>query len=299
MQINILGPLVVFKGEMNVTPSAPKLRQVLALLAIRANRVVRSDEIIEELWEDRPPMSAITTLQTYVYQLRKMLQIPGGKGVRRGFSSSEYARKAAQEGVTLYTCPSGYVLGLPEQALDAHRFADLAEQGGSQLSSGQVDAGSWTLREALACWNGPALIDVDSGPELRADVICLEELRNNVLERAIEADILLGRHRELVGELTGLVIKKPMHEGFQTKLMLALYRAGRRSDALEVYRRARALFAAELGLEPSLELQRLHVGILNGDPALGGAGYDSSGVRDIGRVDVRPSCHRRSQERAS
>jgi DNA-binding SARP family transcriptional activator len=147
--------------------------------------------------------------------------------------------------VTLHTCPSSYVLGLPEQALDARRFCDLAEQWRLLLSSGQLDTVSGTLRQALECWNGPMLVDVDSGSMLQADTVRLEEIRNNVLEQRIEADILLGRPRELVSELTGLVAEQLMHEGFQAKLMLALYRADRRSDALEAWYRSPAPLPAD------------------------------------------------------
>ncbi|MGH3972145.1 MAG: BTAD domain-containing putative transcriptional regulator [Pseudonocardiaceae bacterium] len=275
---------MVLRGDRNVTPSAPKLRRVLALLAIHANRVVRSDQIIEELWEDRPPVSATTTLQTYVYQLRKSLVLPGGNGVTGRLPSSGFVRTRMDSEVSLSTCPGGYVLSLPDRALDARRFAELAEQGSSQLSAGQVETASWTLRNALEVWNGPALNDVDAGPILRAEIRYLEELRNTVLEQRIEADIQLGRHRELVGELTGLVARQPMHEGLQAKLMLTLYLAGRRSDALEVYRQARAILSTELGLEPSPELQRLQQGILNADPALGSSGNTGPTFRPIWSV---------------
>lgn len=288
MQVSILGPLIVCAEGRNVTPSAPKLRRVLSLLAIWANRVVRSDEIMEELWEDRPPLSATTTLQTYIYQIRKMLQMRGGYGVTKGLSSTEFARMATQTGAMLYTCPNGYVLSLPEQALDVHRFTELAVHGASQLSSGQVATAASTLRAALACWSGSALDDVDAGPKLQAEALCLEEQRTSVLEQRIEADFHLGRHRELVSELTGLVTRQPMHEGFQAKLMLALYRSGRCSDALDTYRRLRHMFATELGLEPSADLQLLHNSMISGDPALGGSGDGGLGMRisDARQVEV-------------
>jgi DNA-binding SARP family transcriptional activator len=260
VDVRVLGAFEVVRGGVVLTPSAPKLRRVFALLAIHANRVVRIDQLIEELWEDRPPFSANTTLQTYVYQLRKLL----GWSARADGS----ARQADGQEVTLRTTPGGYLLSLPAGALDAKRFEQLAEEGRAKLDAGDLDGASKTLRQALQLWCGPAFTAVSTGPLLQAEVVRMEELRKIVLGHRIEADLQLGRHAELIGELTTLVTQQPTHEGFQAKLMLSLYRSGRRSEALQAYQRARSVLARELGLEPSAELQRLHQAVLAADPSL-------------------------------
>nr|CAM34372.1 putative transcriptional activator, SARP family [Streptomyces tendae] len=264
MYVRVLGELEVTHHGMVLTPSAPKLRRVFALLAVQANRVVRIDQLIEELWEDRPPFSAITTLQTYIYQLRKLL----------GWSAA-CADPAAGSGaceVALRTNPGGYLLNLPEGSLDAEQFERLAQRGRDQLASGDHEAASRTLRRALGLWTGRAFGAVSTGPLLQTEMVRLEELRKIVLGYRIEADLHLGRHADLIGELTTLVARQPTHEGFQAKLMLGLYRAGRRSEALQVYQRARAALISELGLEPSAELRQLHRAMLAADPALDAPG---------------------------
>lgn len=262
MQINVLGPLSVFANGVAVTPTAPKPRRVLTLLAICANRVVRNEQIIEELWENSPPSSVTTTLQTYVYQLRKHLRLTSS-------ANRDAVRRSERPGATaLRTFAGGYMLSLEPDALDALRFEQLANRGRIELQAGQVNQAARTLSEALQLWRGPALVDINPGPILQVEVLRLEEIRKSVLELRIDADLRLGRHHELLGELVGLVAQQPTHEGFQAKLMLALYRAGRRSEALYAYQEARQELIAELGVDPSGELQRLHRAILAGDPAL-------------------------------
>ncbi|GHF65430.1 SARP family transcriptional regulator [Streptomyces mashuensis] len=259
MHVRVLGEFEVRRAGADLTPSAPKLRQVFALLAVEANRAVRTDQLIEELWEDRPPLSAVTTLQTYIYQLRKLLGWPATTGPDVGTGTRQ---------VALRTTPGGYVLDLPEGALDAVEFEDLAVLGRSQLMKGCFEEAAGTLRQALELWNGRAFGAISPGPLLHAQLVRLEELRKLALDHRIEADLRLGRHMDLIGELSTLTAQQPTHEGFQAKLMLSLYRAGRRAEALQAYQRARTALAGELGLEPSAELRRLHQAILSADPAL-------------------------------
>jgi DNA-binding SARP family transcriptional activator len=261
MQINLLGPLVVLVNGIMVTPTAPKPRRVLALLATCSNSVVRNELIIEELWEDRPPASVTTTLQTYVYQLRKYL----------GLTTSSPAHCSLQGRRTadaLHTFAGGYMLALSPEALDSLRFERLAQRGRAELEAGLVGDSAQTLREALALWRGSALVDISPGPILQVEVLRLEEIRSSTLEARIDADLRLGRHHDLLSELVGLVARQPTHEGFQSKLMRAFYRAGRRSDALHAYQRVRQALVTELGVDPSGEVQRLHQSILAGDPGL-------------------------------
>ncbi|MFB9468019.1 BTAD domain-containing putative transcriptional regulator [Nonomuraea salmonea] len=250
----------VLRHGVVLTPSAPKLRTVLSLLAVQSSIVVRTDKIIEELWEDNPPASVTTTLQTYIYQLRKLLRLgtpPDGRGA--GDTPADAA---------LRTSPYGYALFLDPDMLDTTRFERLSDQGRRELEAGDMNAAAETLSHALRLWRGPALVDVGHGPVLRAEVLRLEEINRNTLERRIEADLYLGRHHELLGELTRLAAEQPTHEGFQGKLMLALHRAGRRSEALQVYQRTRNTLASELGLDPSSDLEQLHRAVLAADESL-------------------------------
>jgi DNA-binding SARP family transcriptional activator len=256
MEINILGPLDVVVNDSRVTPSAPKPRRVLTLLAVNANHVVRNEQLIEEVWEDRPPISVATTLQTYVYQLRKSLRL------------SASSNRVSEPGMSLTTFAGGYMLSLDRTALDALRFERLARLGREQVTAGDVATGAQTLTEALRLWRGPAMVDINPGPILTAEALRLEEVRKSTLELRLEADLELGRHHELLGELIHLVTAHPTHEGFRAKLMVALYRAGRRSEALHSYQQTRGYFIDELGIDPSQYLQRLHQDILEGTSPL-------------------------------
>ncbi|GGQ80932.1 AfsR/SARP family transcriptional regulator [Couchioplanes azureus] len=261
MQVNVLGAFHVVRGTQSLVPSAPKLRQVLALLAMNANTVVSTDQIIEELWEERPPSSATTTLQTYVYHLRKLYQL--GLGTR-GPADSEGDTAPP----TLHRSSNGYILSLDDGAVDSAEFLRLAERARTQLDAGSVETAADTIRSALQLWRGPALVDVTTGSLLRAMTVWLEEQRRGLTLQRIDADLRLCRHHDIIGELTGMVAQRPTDESLQARLMLSLYRAGRRFDALRVYQKARSTLAEELGLEPMQELQRVHQAVLLADPTI-------------------------------
>lgn len=248
MKFTILGMFEVVEGSRIYTPTAPKLRKVLALLLLRANQVVTTQSFIEELWGYEPPRSALTTVQTYIYQLRKMLD--------------------GHKAEIIITKPLGYVLRVQPGELDLHRFEQLVKDGQEALSRGDVEYASSALRKALALWRRPALADVSTGPLLEAHVAALGERRMSALEQRIEADLQLGRHRELIGELKSLIIAHQLHEWFHAALMLALCRSGRRAEALDVYQRLRRFLSEELGLEPSSDLQHLQRAVLTADPSL-------------------------------
>jgi DNA-binding SARP family transcriptional activator len=259
MRYRILGTFEVVDGNRICTPTAPKLRRVLALLLLHANNVVTTQSLIEELWADEPPRSALTTVQTYIYQLRKILEL-------REAPACHQAQRV-QESILL-TKPLGYLLRVQPGELDLSRFGQLVQHGQQALDSGDIECASTALRKALALWRRPALADIETGPLLAAQTAALEEQRMNALELAIEADLRLGRHRELIGELKSLVIEHQLHEWFHAQLMLALHRSGRRAEALEVYQRLRRVLNQELGLEPSSELQRRQRAVLTADPTL-------------------------------
>jgi DNA-binding SARP family transcriptional activator len=261
MQLRILGPFEVVQDDIVATPTAPKQRKVLALLAVNANSVVPIDKLIDELWEDRPPDSAITTLQTYVYQLRKVLRL-------KGPGERPVAAVPAQGVIGLHTSANGYRLAIPDDALDSTRFVSLAERGRAAIRKGDLDNAVVLLRDALRLWRGQVLGDVDTGPVLQAAAVWLEEMRRSVLELRLDIELEMGRHYELVGELTALVAREPTHENLQAKLMLALYRCGRRSEALGAYHKAADALVNELGLEPSAHLRRLHAAVLSADRSL-------------------------------
>jgi DNA-binding SARP family transcriptional activator/DNA-binding transcriptional ArsR family regulator len=272
MRVGLLGPLTLRRGSSLITPSAPKLRQVLSLLVLQSNAVTRVDQLVEELWEEKPPPSALTTIQTYIYQLRKLLRL----------ADRETGR--APEASVLLSHPGGYIL--QPRALtdvDAFLFEQLAERGRAELLADQIPAAADTLRAALGLWRGGVLEGVSTGPLLYAQVARLDERHRTVLGLRIEADLRLGRHQEITGELASLVSAEPTREDFSAKLMLALYRCGRRADALGVYQRIRNTLVEELGLDPAAELQRLHQQMLSGDPKLdlpaGTVAVTTSGTR--------------------
>ncbi|MGC4994508.1 BTAD domain-containing putative transcriptional regulator [Nocardia salmonicida] len=268
MEIRILGPFEVTLENRDITPSAPKLRAVLMLLALNVGRVVRIDQLMSELWDDRPPQSASTTLQTYIYQLRKLLRLV--------------------ETVTLETTQFGYVLRLKRGSLDAAVFEDLVGEGMNLLDGGDLVNGVTALDAALGMWRGRLAESEAMGPILQAEIVRLEELRKTALEQRISAQLRLGRHHQLVGELSGLASENPTHEGIRSKLMLALYRSGRRLNALDSYHDIRTLLVRELGLEPSVELQKLYHLIVSEDPVLDYSGADREGSPGPGFVG-RPS----------
>lgn len=242
MHYGVLGPLeVTIDSEVTALPAA-KHRIVLAALLLSANQPVSVEELTERLWGEEPPASAKATLQGYVLRLRRTLT-----GVD-----------------PLRTRPPGYLIDVAPGQLDLDVFKALVAE--AELAPAAVAA--QRLREALDLWRGPALSDVPS-PSLHAVAgRWLAELRINALERRIDADLRLGRHAELLGELAGLVADSPLHEPFRAQLMLALHRAGRSADALRTYRDARSMIVAEQGIEPGERLRELERGVLTGDPAL-------------------------------
>jgi DNA-binding SARP family transcriptional activator len=231
----------------NCTPQAPKLRSVLALLLLQANRVVQIDTIIEELWGPNPPRSAITIVQTYVYQLRKIFA----------------ACKLDPPGRTLLaTRPTGYLFQTEPGQVDAEVFERLVRRGRDLKEKNQPRQATATLSEALDMWTGSALADVPQGRLLQAHAVHLEERRINALELRIQADISLGRHRDLIAELKSLTCTHPLNEWFHEQLIAVLNRCGRRGEALQAYQDVRVLLSEELGVDPSPALQRLQRQVL-------------------------------------
>ena len=246
MEIRVLGPLAVVDDGRPVELPSAKACLVLASLVVRVNEVVSTDRLFEVLWGAQPPETATNTLQTYVAHLRSAL---------------EPHRARREPGRLLVTRPPGYVLAIEPDGIDAVRFERLARQGRSELATSPSDA-TRTLRAALDLWRGEALADFSFEPFAQADITRLTELKLSALEDRIGADLSLGDHRALTGELAQLTQEHPLRERLAGQYMVALYRSGRQADALRAYRRLRETLVEQLGIEPNPTLVRLEQAIL-------------------------------------
>lgn len=258
MEFGVLGPLSLRAGEAVITPTAPKPRQLLALLLLHANQIVSVRAVVRELWSDNPPRSAQTTVQTYVLYLRKI------------FAAALRMPSASVNADLLVTKVGGYELRVASEDLDMFRFERLTRAGRAALNEEDYGLAATILGEALRLWRGDPLIDVNPGPLLERQLVRLEEARLTALESRIEAELQLGLHREMIPELAYFTAKHPLHEGLHAHQMVALYRRERRSEALAVFHQLRARLVEEFGLEPSERLQRIYQGILNADVVVDG-----------------------------
>ena len=245
LEFRILGPLEVVEQQQRVVLGGLKQRALVAILLLHRGEVVSSDRLIDELWGERPPATAAKTLQAYVSRLRKAL-------------GSE----------VLVTRNGGYALAASAGQLDADRFEGMVADARRALADGDAAGTRELLGSALALWRGEALADLGYEPFAQAEIARLEEARLGAVEDRIDAELMLGHHRELLGELEALVTRHPRRERLLAQLMVALYRSGRQADALDVYRRARRALDDELGLEPGPELRALEQRILTHDAAL-------------------------------
>ena len=245
MEFRILGPLEVWSEGRQLPLGGLKPRALLAVLLLHANEVVAADRLIDDIWGEDSPKRAAAALRVNVSRLRKTLPAD-----------------------VLTTGPPGYFIRIEPDELDLHRFERLVDKGGSLLARGLAAEASERLREALALWRGPALADFAYESFAQAAIARLEEIRLAAVELRIEADLALGRHDELVGELQALVAEHPLRERLRMNLMTALYRSGRQAEALDAYQTARRALVDELGIEPSAALQGLERAILRQDPSL-------------------------------
>ncbi len=248
--IRVLGPLEVRIHDEAVPLAGGKQRTVLALLLLRAGKVVSADELVDELWGERPPASAAHTLEVYVSRLRQLLNGYGPSLVRRG---------------------TGYALELGGAALDVRDFAERADDVSRAAAEGRHELVAEQSSAALALWRGKVLADVELGPVGRTEADRLDELRLRTTELRMDAELALGRHEQTVGELRPLVAQNPYRERFIGQLMLALYRSGRHAEALDVYEQMRRRLDDDLGLQPSVDLQQLSARMVRQDRELDGA----------------------------
>ncbi len=248
VRFRILGPLEVWTGEGWVSLDAPKWRVVLATLLVRPREMVSAARLVDELWPGDPPSGARKLVSLYVMRVRRIL----GDG----------------EGRMLVTRPPGYQLLVERDDVDVRRFEDLKGRGRLALADREPGVAAALLTEALGLWRGPSLGDVPRAPLVAAAASQLEESRLEAVELRGEADLACGRHREVVAGLRRLVDENPLRESFRSQLMLALYRCGRQTEALDCYQQGRRVLVDQAGLEPGPGLTRLHRQILCSDPGL-------------------------------
>ena len=241
LEFRILGPLELWRAGERIAIPAPKQRALLGFLLIHSNEVVPQETLIEQLWGQDPPATARASLHNHVHALRGLL----GDGV-------------------LERQPTGYVLHVERGQLDLERFERLA----TDARNTEPTLRAATLREALACWRGPPLVEFPTEPFAQHEINRLEEERLSALEDRIDADLELGQHTAIVAELQTLVDRFPLRERLWAQLMIALYRVGRQADALAAYKRAHEAFVGDLGIEPGVVLRELQRAILVQDPAL-------------------------------
>jgi DNA-binding SARP family transcriptional activator len=253
LQFRALGPLELSRDDRLLDLGPPKQRALLGMLLVHANRVVSIDRLLEELWSGEPPANARHAVHVYVSALRKLLAP---------------CRESAESRHVLVSRRPGYLLLVSPEQVDIARFEHAVTEGRQALAEGRAGEAAELLRRGLALWRGPALADIADEPFARPHITRLEELRLTALEARIEADLVLGCHAELVGELEVLVGEHPLRERLWHQLMRALYGTGRQGEALEVYESARALLEESLGVDPGVELRELQLAVLRQDPAL-------------------------------
>ena len=253
MEFRLLGNLEVVNEGAPVDVGGSQPRTVLAVLLVAGGRVVPAESIIEALWGQEPPDSAAGTLQSYMSRLRRAL-VPG--------------RARSEGGKVLVWHPPGYKLVVEPDALDTRRFESLADRGRALLDEGDPAGARSLLDEALGLWRGPALLEFSHLDFAWGYAARLEERRLVATEDRIEADLQLGRHTAVVGELGELVAANRLREQFRHHLALALYRSGRQAEALRVLDDARRTLRDQLGIDPGRPLVDLEAAILAHDPAL-------------------------------
>jgi DNA-binding SARP family transcriptional activator len=246
--LRILGSLELLGQAGPVRLGAAKERCLLAVLALHSGEAVSQDRLAEALWGEHAPRSAAHALQNYVLRLRRALR--------------------AAERVQIVTDPGVYRLEVPADLVDARLAERLIAEGREASAAGDPATAARLLREALAPWRGQALAEFSDQPFAQAEAARLEELRESAREDLADAELALGRHHDLVGELEVMVASHPLRERRWAQLLLARYRDGRQAEALEGFRALRRTLRGELGVDPGLDLHDLHQRILHQDPAL-------------------------------
>ncbi|MCW7987572.1 SARP family transcriptional regulator [Streptomyces platensis subsp. clarensis] len=263
MEFSLLGPIAVTTGSMELSLGPAKRRSVLALLLLQPNTTVPLEQLIDSLWEDEPPEHARTVVQGHVSRLRATLAEGGAEAY----------------GIELTTHGSAYLLRMPEELIDAHRFGELVAL--ARPEAAPADAVP-LLREALGLWRGPALTGTVTSPPFAAAAHALEERRLTAVEALGRAHGTLGEHEQAAAILYSAAVNHPLREGLIAGLMRALFRTGRQSDALEWFHRTRRLLNEELGVDPGERLRGAYEEILRAEAAGGGRTKPTGGARATG-----------------
>jgi DNA-binding SARP family transcriptional activator/tetratricopeptide (TPR) repeat protein len=260
--VELLGPVRAGRGGQELDLGAPRRRSVLGLLALRPNRVVSRDELIDGMWGDDPPASSVNALHVYVAGLRVAL---------------EPHRAPRAPGRILLASGPGYLLRLEPGQLDTEIFGRHRSAASALRAAGDLAGAAASLDAALLLWKAAPLAGIP-GPGAEIGRVRLVEQRLTAIEERIEVILALGQHAEAAAQLAGLVREHPLRERFRSQLMLALYRCGRQGDALAAFAEARCVLVEELGIEPGTELRHLHQRILAADTGLDNALRTAGGV---------------------
>ncbi|WP_329120406.1 AfsR/SARP family transcriptional regulator [Streptomyces sp. NBC_01353] len=260
MDVRILGGLSVRENGVSITPTAAAPRQLLALLAANADQVVPVTVLMEELWPSGPPRGARVELQSHIVDLRALITT-ALRGTGAPADGSTWLERHTAESV-LVSLPGGYRLDTGGGSNDAWQFERAAGAGYRAMEAGDLQRAARRLSDALALWRGEPYAGVAAGPHLRMEIERLETSRLSALDQWVEAQLRLGRHFEMISDLSELVAQYRTNEPLHGQFMVALLRCGRQDEALEVYQRLRNGLKKETGMEPSARLRRLQRSIL-------------------------------------
>ncbi|MFH8620534.1 BTAD domain-containing putative transcriptional regulator [Streptomyces vietnamensis] len=271
MDVRILGGLSVRENGVSITPTAAAPRQLLALLTASADQVVPVTVLTEELWPSGAPRGARAELQAHIAELRSLIA-----GALRDTEPAEphpgWSDRRTADAI-LVSQPGGYRLDTGGGPNDVWQFERAAGAGYRAMEAGDLSRAALRLGEALALWRGEPYAGVAAGPRLRREIERLETSRLSVLDQWLEAQLGLGRHAELVSELTGIVARYRTNEPLHAHLMVALLRCGQPDEALVVYERLRVTLKSESGMEPSARLRRLQRSVLAARETAGRSAY--------------------------
>ena len=253
LEFGLLGPFEARRDGETLALGGRRQRAILAMLACEAGHAVSVERLVDGVWGDPAPPGVVTSVQSYVFHLRQVLEPDRPRGT---------------PGAVLVTVPGGYRLEVDPQTVDVARFEDLVAAADAAAERHEPGTAAAAYRAALALWRGDVLEDLGDHDFVAPVRARLDERRASALESRIRAELDLGHHSAVVAELGSLVAQHPLREGLHAELMLALYRSGRQSDALAAYRDLRSVLDTELGIEPSPPLQELNTRILRQDPTL-------------------------------
>jgi len=243
IDFRVLGPLVVRCADDTIEFNGNRQQTLLSMLLVEANRIVTIDRLVDAVWGEDPPVSARSQIRICVSQIRRKLADHGHGGL-------------------IETHYGSYLIRVPPPLVDLYRFEEYAVVGRKAAQQGDLNRAAHYLRMALEQWGAP-LPSASGGNRIRSLLVKLDEDRSTVAEEYIVTMLDLGRHREIVGELSWYATEFPYRESITAQLMLALFRSGRKADALDLYRQTRRRFVAELGIEPGPELRTVEQFILN------------------------------------